>query len=98
MFFMLMTLQFFYPSKDIQQVNPCLNHDLRKISNWLNDNRLRLNSTKSKSMLICSTPKLARCDHPDIDIFVDDYRLEQVTTYKYLGVHIDCKFKMDKSY
>ena len=31
--------------------------------------------------------------HPNIDIFVNDNFLEQITIYKYLGVHIDCKLK-----
>ena len=44
-------------------------------------------------MLIGSAQKLARCEHANIDISVNDKCLEQVTTYKYLGVHIDCKLK-----
>ena len=44
-------------------------------------------------MLIGSTQKLARCDHPSIDVYVDDHPLEQITTYKYLGVYIDCNLK-----
>ena len=84
---------FFYSSKGIHQINLYLNHDLQKISNWLNDNRLKLNTTKSKSMLIGSAQKLARCEHPNIDISVNDNCLEQITIYKYLGVHIDCKLK-----
>ena len=85
----------FYSSKDIHQINLYLNHDLQKISNWLNDNKLQLNTTKSKSILIGSAQKLARCEHPNIDISVNDNCLEQVTTYKYniIGVHIDCKLK-----
>ena len=71
-------------SKDLELK---LNYDLEKVCNWLKDNHLTLNVTKSNFMLIGSSQKLSSMN--DITICADDKPLDSVHSIKYLGVTIN---------
>ena len=55
-----------------------------RIAKYVNDNNMKLNPTKCKEMLVCFQKVL-----PDIpQITIGDDKLERVSTYKLLGVHV----------
>ena len=83
----------FYAGKNIDGINQRLNQDMECISQWLCNNRLCLNASKSNRMLIGSIQRLSRIGDHNINVFVNNVRLEQVSHVKYLGVHIDCNLK-----
>jgi hypothetical protein len=66
------------------------NIELRKISKWAQDNKVRFNDRKSKAMLMS---RRKRKEQKDLDIYLDNKHLKQVTTMKYLGIIIDNKLK-----
>ena len=64
-----------------------LNADLAAITSWLHDNKLTLNVTKSKFMVIGGRNKLSQFN--DIALVANNDQLENVTKFKYLGVIIN---------
>ena len=64
-----------------------LNADLAAITSWLHDNKLTLNVTKSKFMVIGGRNKLRQFN--DIALVANNDQLENVTKFKYLGVIIN---------
>ena len=64
-----------------------LNADLAAITSWLHDNKLTLNVTKSKFMVIGGRNKLSQFN--DIALIANNDPLENVTKFKYLGVIIN---------
>lgn len=72
-----------------------VNRDLENISDWLKFNKLKLNITKTKYMIISS--KNVVCDN---GINIDGEIIERVKIFKYLGIIIDyqLKFKQNAEY
>ena len=67
-----------------------LNLDLENVRNWLRENKLTLNTTKTEFMLIGSRQRLSTLtDSPTITI--NDNQGSQATSAKSLGVTIDNK-------
>ena len=64
-----------------------LNADLAAFTSWLHDNKLTLNITKSKFMVIGGRNKLSQFN--DIALVANNDQLENVTKFKYLGVIIN---------
>ena len=52
---------------------------------WLAANKLTLNVSKSKFMIVSKKRKI----HHQISVKINEEELEQCQSYKYLGVHID---------
>ena len=69
-----------------------LNADLAAITSWLHDNKLTLNVTKSKLLVIGGRNKLSQFN--DTALVSNNDQLENVTKFKYLGViinqHLSC--------
>jgi hypothetical protein len=65
--------------------------DLAKIEKWANENKRQFNETKSKVMLI--TRK--RCNK-NINIYLNNRKLEVVNELKYLGIYLDSRLTFDK--
>ena len=61
-----------------------LNADLAAITSWLHDNKLTLNVTKSKLLVIGGRNKLSQFN--DTALVSNNDQLENVTKFKYLGV------------
>jgi len=75
-----------YCHSDLLTVEHTLHSDLGNISTWLKVNRLKLNVSKSHCMLIGSRQRIAgKCLH----LMLDGVTLGQVSSTKYLGIHID---------
>ena len=60
------------------------NSDLVKIERWAEENKMQYNETKSKAMLI--TRKRSNIN---IDIYLNNRRLEVVKEMKYLGIYFE---------
>ena len=77
-----------FASADLKHIDDCLNYDLNRVYTWLSANKLALNLTKTEFMLVASRQKLST--FPEIPSFsINDHPMEQVSSTKSLGVHID---------
>ena len=73
----------------VQLVVRNLNHLGAEVSTWANINRMALNATKTKSMLVSSPQKLNTLLFQSLNVAVNDSKVEQVTEAKILGVTFD---------
>ena len=73
-------------SQDIQWLYTNMNHELNEISEWFRANKLSLNASKTNYML-CS--KRRNINMNNIILSIGDTQIQQVSTTKFLGVHID---------
>lgn len=80
----------FISGKKISECVSKLNYDLKLISNWLKVNKLKLNPSKSKYMILGNHNYDNR-----LNIVIDEENLEVVNSFKYLGILIDFKLKFD---
>ena len=64
-----------------------LESDLVHLGEWFNNNRLSLNVTKTKSMLLCGNTSKLR--HDSLNVTMNDVDIECVQDIKYIGVIID---------
>ncbi len=70
-----------------------LQDDLHSVSQWLLHNRLRINAKKSKVMLIGANNKLR--NRPELNLYINQVRLDNVNEYLYLGVLLDSGLKLN---
>lgn len=73
-------------SSNRDEIERSLNTAMTNIYNWAAHNRLKINATKTKSMVIGSKHKVASAH---LNIIINNNPVEQVTSYKCLGVIID---------
>ena len=78
-------------SKCINTVVNALNEDLCYVNEWLIDNKLSLNVSKSEVMIMGTRHKVSNIDRSDVNVNVNGLRLQYVNTCKHLGVLIDDK-------
>ena len=69
---------------NLEKLQTTVNHELSKVYNWLAANKLTLNVSKSKFMLITNRKNISK-----LSILINKEPLDQCTSYKYLGVFID---------
>ena len=74
-------------SKSVYTIESELNSDLNILNWWLTLNRLSLNISKSKFIIIGSNQCLSNLD--SISVTVDDKPIEEVSSFTYLGVIIN---------
>ena len=65
-----------------------INSELAKIENWLRSNKLSLNHSKTKFMLVHS-----KRSHLAFNLYINNNKISQITSYEYLGVTIDDKLR-----
>ena len=73
--------------RNIFEIQDKLQQDLLNVTDWLCDNKLSINATKCKSMLISSPHHPIR--NLELSVRINDCILECVSSYKYLGVYLD---------
>ena len=73
---------------DLHLIQSSLSHDLEKPSKWLLSNRLTLNATKTKFMLIGLGQTLSILSDI-VELSLDNVPIEQVSSVKSLGIFID---------
>ena len=80
-----------FSSSSLEDLQFKLNLDLKNVAHWLEKNRLTLNTSKSKFMLIADSKKQKDTFH--LRLTVNDCVIERVTTFKlaYLGIVINEK-------
>jgi len=66
---------------------------MRKITAWSRNNKINFNEDKSKVMIIS---RRKRKENKEINIYLNNKPLQQVSTMKYLGILIDNKFKFSE--
>ena len=76
-----------YASKSISEFQSKINSDLRRICEWMQANKLTLNTKKSKFMVIGGHARLSKID--SIVILANNTPLEQVSSFPYLGLVIN---------
>lgn len=64
-----------------------MNIELSKLHDYFNENKLKLNISKTKFMIIKNKQKII--DQTDLRILIDNENIEKVSEIKYLGVMID---------
>ena len=77
-------------SDSIRAAENISNIEMSKITEWSKNNKINFNEEKSKVMLIS---RRKRKENKEINIYLNNKPLQQVTTMKYLGIIIDNKFK-----
>ena len=77
----------YFSSSCVTEIKIFINRDLCKLSLWFSTNRLTLDISKSKFILIGSPKKLSNCN--DVNAEIDNSPLEWTDTFKYLGVTIN---------
>ena len=63
-----------------------LNSELIEVSHWITANKLSLNIAKSKFMIFSNSIETLPGD-----VYINDIPLEQVSSIKFLGIHVDNK-------
>ena len=64
-----------------------MQHDLDNIANWCKSNKLTINISKTKCMLLGTKQRIRKTRH--YPLCINNINLEYVLLYKYLGVTID---------
>ena len=79
----------FYASKDVSEIQRTLNFELGRVHTWLSDNKLTLNVSKTKSMLLGTSKRLNQRSSKVLTVQIAGQMVEHVQAFKYLGVWID---------
>ena len=75
-------------SKNLKDLEKKVNEEMKNISEWLTINKLTLNVSKTKYMLISNRKKLSA---DEFYVKFDNVCFEKCSSYKYLGVFLDDK-------
>ena len=78
----------FFSSQRSEDIEAALNFDLKQVYEWVKVNKLALNQTKTEFMLFGSQTKLSKLEK-NICIELEQFKISQVYTYRYLGVWLD---------
>lgn len=77
----------YYEDKKLDVMEKTINHELRKLTLWLNINRLALNISKTNFVIFAAKNKPLR----NITILINNRAIEQKDYVKYLGVLVDSR-------
>ena len=77
-----------HSSNDLEEIERSVNIDLGRIPIWLAANKLTLNTTKTKFLLIGSRQRPLMLERNPI-IEIDQFPIKQVSISKIVGVDID---------
>ena len=75
-----------YSHTCLKTLNEILQIEMKKITNWLNVDKLSLNTTKTKYIIFRSRNK--KFNH-DLDISINEENIKQVKNIIFLGIVID---------
>ena len=76
-------------NSDVNVIQTNLEYDMHQIQRWRVNNKMVINTSKSKSMLVCSIQKRAHLPKTTLDVTVYGEMLETVCNQKILGLIID---------
>ena len=77
---------------NMTQLNGAINNYLKRLNTWLQGNKLSLNVTKTRSMLITTKQKrnVLKSTNQNLELNIRGNELDIVQKTKYLSVQIDC--------
>lgn len=75
--------------KDFRVIVDILNDELRILYDWLCQNKLKLNTSKTKCMVIGSKANCRKFEQLDLGININGRAISYVSEIKYLGVSLD---------
>lgn len=76
---------------DINTLNTKIQEDLNKISTWLSANKLTLNASKSKFMII----KGQQIPNAQFQLKINNAPIDRVNSFRYLGINLTDSLKWD---
>ena len=82
-----------YHNKNFNSLIENVNDDLIKISNWFNQNKLSINTDKTKFIIFSETERSAV---PQVNILLNNKTISKTSDIKFLGVIIQSNLKWDK--
>ena len=82
----------YYESDNLDNLQNIVNNELKKLSLWLNSNRLALNISKTNFVIFASINKPLK----NVTIFLGNNAIAQTDFVKYLGVLVDSKLSFKK--
>lgn len=74
----------------VLKLSASLNKALAEVHSWMTDNGLTLNVKKTKCMVISTGSRAAL---PHLQLFYNDVKIDQVKSFKLLGVYINHHLK-----
>ena len=77
-----------YASDSANELQNVINTELKGLSDWLTTNKLSLNIVKTEFMVVGSRQRIKTLNN-EIDIEINGNMVNQVTSLKSLGVHLD---------
>ena len=77
-----------YASDSAKELQNVINTELKGLSDWLTTNKLSLNIVKTEFMVVGSRQRIKTLNN-EIDIEINGNMVNQVTSVKSLGVHLD---------
>ena len=80
-------------SEDEDELQISLQFDLQTVAYWMRENRLSLNASKTKFMMLGSKPHLARAKQ--FTLSVNGEIIQVVNNFKYLGMTLDNHLQFD---
>ena len=80
----------FIKGKSIVDLSRTISSEMINVTEWLKNNMLTLNISKTNFMVMSSQGK--KYNEKDCNIIVDNVNIDRVTTCKFLGVILDDKF------
>lgn len=83
-----------YIDNNIDTLRNKVQSDLNTIASWLLHNKLTLNSSKTKYMLI--KPSYTQMQSENFELRIDNNPIERVSTFKYLGLLIQDNLKWNE--
>ena len=78
-----------FKSKNLVELQDCMNTELESLNTWLEVNKLSLNIAKTEFMVTGSRQRLATHGNLDLVVFVDNKRIKRVSSSESLGLTID---------
>ena len=80
-----------FSAKTVNSLQNIANNEISKIENWMICNKLTLNHTKTKFMIINKNGR-----NSSINIYINNHQIEKVDSMEYLGITIDSKLNWSK--
>ena len=80
---------FYIAGKNIQEINDKLRDDMASIETWCERNKMVINASKTKTMIIGSRQRLSTLGTNVLSIDINDMTLQDTSCEKMLGVIID---------
>ena len=79
----------YFSHKDLGLINNVLQNELNNIIRWCDVNKLVINVTKTKAMVISTHQKRSRYGSVELNLYISSSPIEYVNSFKILGVIID---------